>query len=287
MEEDKKVKPKRRRRTRVSKSRGLQEATTSEAIIPSATSVELASPPASFTSYETIPIEMVVTPGEIVVKPGMPKTMVTIIRPKLIQKQESITGKVTEVVDSVKDKTEEVIDTLASTSGMGVKRTVSDINSGPLTIPIIEQKTSTKTKSYTESVRIEKRLVEKKKTIEVPVNYEEIFVNGRLVEPTVADTFKEIKDKLLDIVSFDQDKEEKDKENVPGEKIPLFGNGTEMERVIPLYAEEVVVSKRLVKVADVKIRKRKVTQLKKIDVGAVTEELTIKNPTGSNASFEE
>jgi stress response protein YsnF len=287
LEEDKKVKPKRRRRTRVSKSRGPQEATTSEAIIPSATSVELASPPASFTSYETIPIEMVVTPGEIVVKPGMPKTMVTIIRPKLIQKQESITGKVTEVVDSVKDKTEEVIDTLASTSGMGVKRTVSDINSGPLTIPIIEQKTSTKTKSYTESVRIEKRLVEKKKTIEVPVNYEEIFVNGRLVEPTVADTFKEIKDKLLDIVSFDQDKEEKDKENVPGEKIPLFGNGTEMERVIPLYAEEVVVSKRLVKVADVKIRKRKVTQLKKIDVGAVTEELTIKNPTGSNASFEE
>ena len=287
MEEDKKVKPKRRRRIRVSKSRGPQEATTSEAIIPSATSVELASPPASFTSYETIPIEMVVTPGEIVVKPGMPKTMVTIIRPKLIQKQESITGKVTEVVDSVKDKTEEVIDTLASTSGMGVKRTVSDINSGPLTIPIIEQKTSTKTKSYTESVRIEKRLVEKKKTIEVPVNYEEIFVNGRLVEPTVADTFKEIKDKLLDIVSFDQDKEEKDKENVPGEKIPLFGNGTEMERVIPLYAEEVVVSKRLVKVADVKIRKRKVTQLKKIDVGAVTEELTIKNPTGSNASFEE
>ena len=287
MEEDKKVNPKRRRRTRVSKSRGPQEATTSEAIIPSATSVELASPPASFTSYETIPIEMVVTPGEIVVKPGMPKTMVTIIRPKLIQKQESITGKVTEVVDSVKDKTEEVIDTLATTSGMGVKRTVSDINSGPLTIPIIEQKTSTKTKSYTESVRIEKRLVEKKKTIEVPVNYEEIFVNGRLVEPTVADTFKEIKDKLLDIVSFDQDKEEKDKENVPGEKIPLFGNGTEMERVIPLYAEEVVVSKRLVKVADVKIRKRKVTQLKKIDVGAVTEELKIKNPTGSKASFEE
>jgi len=287
LEEDKKVNPKRRRRTRVSKSRGPQEATTSEAIIPSATSVELASPPASFTSYETIPIEMVVTPGEIVVKPGMPKTMVTIIRPKLIQKQESITGKVTEVVDSVKDKTEEVIDTLVTTSGMGVKRTVSDINSGPLTIPIIEQKTSTKTKSYTESVRIEKRLVEKKKTIEVPVNYEEIFVNGRLVEPTVADTFKEIKDKLLDIVSFDQDKEEKDKENVPGEKIPLFGNGTEMERVIPLYAEEVVVSKRLVKVADVKIRKRKVTQLKKIDVGAVTEELTIKNPTGSKASFEE
>jgi stress response protein YsnF len=287
LEVDKTVKPKRQRRKRVSKSRGPEETTRSDATIPSATSVELASPPASFTSYETIPIEMVVTPGEIVVKPGIPKTMVTIIRPKSIQKQESITGKVTEVVDSVKDKTEEVIDTLASSTGIGVKRTVSDIHSEQLIIPIIEQKTSTKTKSYTETVRIEKRLVEKKKTIEVPVNYEEIFVNGRLVEPTVADTFKEIKDKLLDIVSFDQDKEEEEKENVPGEKIPLFGNGTEMERVIPLYAEEVVVSKRLVKVADVRIRKRKVIQLKKIDVGAVTEELTIQNPTGSKASFEE
>lgn len=287
MEEDKTVKPKRQRRKRVSKSRGTEDTTRSDATIPSATSVELASPPASFTSYETIPIEMVVTPGEILVKPGIPKTMVTIIRPKSIQKQESITGKVTEVVDSVKDKTEEVIDTLASSTGIGVKRTVSDIHSEPLTIPIIEQKTSTKTKSYTETVRIEKRLVEKKKTIEVPVNYEEIFVNGRLVEPTVADTFKEIKDKLLDIVSLDQDKEEEEKENVPGEKIPLFGNGTEMERVIPLYAEEVVVSKRLVKVADVRIRKRKVTQLKKIDVGTETEELTIQNPTGSKSSFEE
>jgi stress response protein YsnF len=287
LEEDKTVKPKRRRRKRVTKSRGTEDTTTSDAIISSATSVELASPPASFTSYETIPIEMVVTPGEIVVKPGVPKNMVTIIRPKSIQKQESITGKVTEVVDSVKDKTEEVIDTLASGTGIGVKRTVSDIDSGPLTIPIIEQKTSTKTKTYTETVRIEKRLVEKKKTIEVPVNYEEIFVNGKLVEPTVADTFKDIKDKLLDIVSFDQDEEEKEKEKVPGEKIPLFGNGTEMEKVIPLYAEEVVVSKRLVKVADVRIRKRKVTQLKKMDVGAVTEELTIQSPTGSKSSFEE
>lgn len=89
----------------------------------------------------------------------------------------------------------------------------------------------------------------------------------------------------MDIVSFDQDKEEKEKENVPGEKIPLFGNDTEMEKVISLYAEEIVVSKRLVKVADVTIRKRKVTHIEKIDVGTVTEELTVQNPTGSSPTF--
>ena len=285
MEEDKKVKPKRLKRKRASKSRGshIPEGTTTNAIIPSAISVEPSSSPASFTSYETLPVEMVVTPGEIVVKPDLPKTLVAIIRPRSIQKQESITGKVTEVVESVKDKTEEVIDTLASTTGIGVKKTVSEINSEPLIIPIIEQLTSTKTKTYTETVRIEKRLVEKKETLDILVNYEEIFVNGRRVEPSVADTFKELKDKIVDIVSFDQDKEDNEKENVSGEKIPLFGNDSEMEKVIPIYAEEVVVSKRLVEVAELRIRKRKVTQVKKVDVGVLTEQITLQNPMGSNS----
>jgi stress response protein YsnF len=289
LEEDKTVKPKRQKRKRASKSRGsrIPEGTTTDAIIPSAISVEPSSPPASFTSYETLPVEMVVTPGEIVVKPDLPKTLVTIIRPRSIQKQESITGKVTEVVESVKDKTEEVIDTLASTTGIGVKRTVSEINSEPLIIPLIEQQTSTKLKTYTETVRIEKRLVEKKKTLDIPINYEEIFVNGRQIEPSVADTFKDIKDKILDIVSVDQDKGDNEKENVPGEKIPLFGNDSEIEKVIPIYAEEVVVSKRLVEVAEVRIRKRKVTQVKKVDVGNLTEELTVQNPNGNKSFYEE
>jgi stress response protein YsnF len=285
LEEKKLTKLKRQKRKRVPKSRRPEVDIASDAIIPGATSIQHVSPPASFTSYDTLPVEMVVTPIETVVKPDLPKTMVTIIRPRSIQKQESITGKVTEVIESVKDKTEEVIDTLASTTGVGVKRSVSKINSEPLIIPIIEQNNSTKTKGYTETVRIEKRLIEKKKTIDVAVNYEEIFVNGRQVEPSVADTFKDIKDKIVDIVSFDQDKEEKEKENVPGEKIPLFGNDTEMEKVISLYAEEIVVSKRLVKVADVTIRKRKVTHIEKIDVGTVTEELAVQNPTGSSPTL--
>lgn len=281
MEEKKLAKPKRQKRKPLSKSRGSKDAIVSETIIPSITSVEPVSH-ASFTSYDTLPLEMVVTPREIVVKPDLPKTMVTIIRPRSIQKQDSITGKVTEVVEAVKDKTEEVVDAFASTTGLGVKRSVSEISSKPLVIPIIEQKTFTKTKNYTERIRLEKRLVERKKSVDVTVNYEEIFVNGKQVEPGMADTFKDIKDKILDIVSFDQDKEDKEKENVLGEKIPLFGNDTEMEKVIPIYAEEIVVSKRMVKIADITIRKRKVTQTKKFDVGDITEELTVQNPIGNS-----
>ena len=96
----------------------------------------------------------------------------------------------------------------------------------------------------------------------------------------MTDTFKGIKDKILDIVSFDKNKEDKEIGDAAGEKIPLLGDGTEMEAVIPLYAEQVVISKRVVKVAELVIRKRKITQTRKIDIGRRVEELTIQNPTG-------
>lgn len=162
LEEDKTTKPKKLKRKRVPKSRRSEDVILSDASVPKSTTIEPSSP-ASFTNYDTLPIEMVVTSREIAIKPDLPKTMVTVIRPRFIQKQESITGKVTEAVESVKDMSEEVIEALASTTGLGVKRSVSEINSKPLIIPIIEQKTSTKIKSYTETVRIEKRLVEKRR----------------------------------------------------------------------------------------------------------------------------
>jgi stress response protein YsnF len=58
-----------------------------------------------------------------------------------------------------------------------------------------------------------------------------------------------------------------------------------MEKVVPIYAEEVIISKRLVKIADITIRKRKVTRVNKVDIGTATEELTIRNPTGISPAF--
>jgi stress response protein YsnF len=120
--------------------------------------------------------------------------------------------------------------------------------------------------------------------VEVNVNYDEIFVNGKQVGTTVADTLKDIKEKILDIVSFDKNKQDKETGEDGSEKIPLLGDGTEMETIIPLYTEEVVISKRRVKVAELIIHKRKVTHTRKIDIGRVVEELTIQNPTGRTLS---
>lgn len=69
---------------------------------------------------------------ETIVSPDLPKAMLTVIRPTRIEKVDSISAKATDLVESVKDMTGEAIDTLASTAGLGVKRTTSELNSEPL-----------------------------------------------------------------------------------------------------------------------------------------------------------
>jgi stress response protein YsnF len=227
-------------------------------------------------------------PEQTVVSADLPKAMVTIIRPTTMQKEESLTAKAADLMESMKDKTEEAIDSIKSATGQGVSRTVSNLDgSKPLVIPIIEQKGSSETKSYTEEIIIEKRLVERKKNIEAKVAYEEIFVNGKEIGSSigdVGDTFRGIKDKILEIVSFEKDREEKELEKMKEDMIPLLENSRETEKMVPLYAEEVIISKRMVKVADLIIRKRNVTERSKVDIDLITEELTIKNPTGGGKS---
>jgi stress response protein YsnF len=225
---------------------------------------------------------------ETIVSPELPKSTVTIIRPTTIQKEESFTAKAADLMESMKEKTEEAIDSIKSATGQGVSRTVFNLDgSESLVIPIIEQKSSSETKSYTEEIIIEKRLVERKMNVEVKVTYEEIFVNGKEIGSNVGDvgeTFKGIKDKILEIVSFEKDREEKELEKMKEHMIPLIENSRETEKTIPLYAEELIISKRMVKVADLIIRKRNVTETSKVDMDLMTEELTVKNPTGGDKS---
>ena len=217
---------------------------------------------------------------EIVVPPEMPKATLTIIRPTTVQEEESFTGRTADLMESMKDKTDEAFDSIKSAIGQGVSRTVTDLGSEPLVIPIIQQKSTSETKMYTEDITIEKRKVERKKNIEVKVAYDEIFVNGKEIGSSMRDTFREIKDKILEIVSFDHDRDEKELEKIKRDMIPLLENSSETEKLIPLYAEQIVVFKRTVKVADLVIRKRKVTEISKVGNDLIIEQLTVRNPTG-------
>ena len=221
---------------------------------------------------------------EIVVPPEMPKATLTIIRPTTVQEEESFTGRTADLMESMKDKTDEAFDSIKSAIGQGVSRTVTDLGSEPLVIPIIQQKSTSETKMYTEDITIEKRKVERKTNIEVKVAYDEIFVNGKEIGSSMGDAFREMKDKILEIVSFDHDRDEKQLEKIKRDMIPLLENNSEIEKVIPLYAEQIVVSKRTVKVADLIIRKRKVIETGKVGIDLITEQLTVRNPTGGASS---
>jgi stress response protein YsnF len=224
--------------------------------------------------------------GETVVSPEMPKSTITVIRPTTIQKEESLTGRATDLMESMKDKTEEAIDSIKSATGQRVSRTTSNLGSQPLIIPIIEQRSSYETKIYMEEITIEKRKVERKKSVEVKMAYDEIFINGKEIGSSMGDTFREIKDKILEIVSFDHDRDEKELEKIKRDMIPLLENSNETEKVIPLYAEQIVVSKKTVKIADLIIRKRKVSDIRKVGIDLITEQLTVRNPAGGASASE-
>jgi uncharacterized protein (TIGR02271 family) len=69
-----------------------------------------------------------------------------------------------------------------------------------------------------------------------------------------------------------------------GELVPLNSSSntdsSETEKVIPLWAEQIEVSKKMIKVAEIVIKKRRVTETKKIDIDIKKEQVTIKYPDG-------
>ena len=91
-------------------------------------------------SKREFPLEVTIVPPEI------PKATITVIRPSIVQKEESFTGRTADLMESMKDKTDEAIDSIKSVIGQGVSRTVTDLGSEPLVIPIIQQKSTLRRK---------------------------------------------------------------------------------------------------------------------------------------------
>ncbi len=164
-------------------------------------------------------------------------------------------------------------------------------------------------------INIEKRRTTSVKKIEIPVIYEEIYIDGKKIdsydEKEVLQIFSKIKniikslfsqsknqgqdnnltDKqtgLLKVKYYDADNNiSNGKENAESRRsIPSLSNkkNPKIENVITLWGEEIIINKRKVKLGEFVIKKYEVTETKKIDVELITEKLTIHQP---NASKEE
>jgi stress response protein YsnF len=67
-----------------------------------------------------------------------------------------------------------------------------------------------------------------------------------------------------------------------GEAIPLIEGKEKMdtERIVPIWGKEVIVRKRKVKLGEIVIRKRRIIENKKIDIGIKKEKVSVEYPDG-------
>ena len=86
--------------------------------------------------------------------------------------------------------------------------------------------------------------------------------------------------------SVEQSVKKKNKIENRGEPVPLFffddrnSNKSENEKIITLYEEQFEIVKKVAKVAEIVITKRRVREKKKIDIDLRGEQVKIKYPDG-------
>ena len=159
-------------------------------------------------------------------------------------------------------------------------------------IPVNEERFSISKNTVSEDVKIEKRWISATRKVEIPVPYEEVFVNDKVVklfdEKDDDNILSKLKDKILDSIDRDKNKQQQtisQQQNEPrGELIPLFDdndNNQITEKVIPILGEEIVVSRRTVKIGEIVIKKRSVTDNKKIQIDIKKEKVMLEYPDGT------
>jgi stress response protein YsnF len=164
----------------------------------------------------------------------------------------------------------------------------------PIIVPVLEEEYSISKETTSKEAKIEKRWDTKTKTVKVTVSYEEVYINDKKMKSVEkSHILSFLKDKLSSIgrksdsadIDVKQSETKKSDAEDRGELVPLMSSSSytgssETEKVIPLWAEEIEVSKKMVKVGEIVIKKRRVTETKKIDIGIKKEQVTIKYPDG-------
>jgi stress response protein YsnF len=160
-------------------------------------------------------------------------------------------------------------------------------------IPVNEERFSISKNTVSEDVKIEKKWISATRKVEIPVPYEEVYVNNKVVklfdEKDDDNILSKLKDKILDSIDRDKNKQQQttisQQQNEPrGELIPLFDdndNNQITEKVIPILGEEIVVSRRTVKIGEIVIKKRRVTDNKKIQIDIKKEKVVLEYPDGT------
>ena len=178
-------------------------------------------------------------------------------------------------------------------------------------IPIVEEDFDLTKKTVIHETSIVKRMATKTEKIEVPIKYEEVYVNNkklRVYDKEEEGILSKIKDTISHSVSAsDDDKIEyhyppstpqrshgnsKHDQNsnykIRGEVVAL-NEGQEnnkTEKIVPIWGEEVIVQKRRVKLGEIVIRKRRIIESKEIDIDIKREKVIVEYPDGRKEELE-
>lgn len=183
-------------------------------------------------------------------------------------------------------------------------------------VPLVGEKYSLSKRTVVDEIKIEKRWFTTTKRLQVPVQYEVIYLNDEELESyktNIGGLLSKLKDKIKDNVLEEgrtnvdfknknakveyysrrkikkRDEQHQEQQYSPTspicEQIPLVNNSnldetSEIEKVIPIWGEEIVVNKQTVKIGEIVIKKYKVTQNRKVELDITKEKLTIEYPDG-------
>jgi stress response protein YsnF len=144
------------------------------------------------------------------------------------------------------------------------------------TISVVEEKPAISKQSVVTDTIIEKRWVTKTKLVRVPVVYEEIYVNGKPLSSGGGGGI------LSDLKKALSGKDESAKKTVDmkamGEFVPVSKG--DLEKVIPVFGEKIIITKKMTKLNELVIRKRRIVENKKIKVDVTKERVKIQHPNG-------
>ncbi len=176
-------------------------------------------------------------------------------------------------------------------------------------IPLFNEKLDVTKKTEKGNLIIEKKWITVKKKVEIPLKYEEIFINGKVFDSyndkELSEIFSRIKSKISDVFLHERTDLENNKQtesigseiaivclepgvkdfdkNRTSEKPLALSDGTKADQnnnqqIIELWGEEIIINKKMVKLAEIVLKKYQVEEKRKIDVEVSQEKLTLKFP---------
>ncbi len=177
-------------------------------------------------------------------------------------------------------------------------------------IPVVEENFDLVKKTVIQETKIVKRPATKTEKIEVPITYDEVYVNDKKLKIYDKEEGEGILSKLKGTIahsitaddshieyrypnpsstsdlsadnSRSQNQYHDANYDTQGELVPLIEGQekNETEKIVPIWGEEIIVSKRKVKLGEIIIRKRRITENKKIDVDIRKEKVIVEYPDG-------